>query len=176
MWVSLLWESAGCHLWHAASSSQRYPQQTVSGPWRFVCCPKLPSHIVACAKTCKICQTAGMNSKPNEWQNEFGAIRKPKEANASDFMRQFAGVLKNTKDLRVAFDPFPRTPLKIVKTNDMRVEKFLRKYIRDNGIPQKIWTKHHLSWETIVSKKRGTRIEARHIVCSVHDHRGNGKA
>ena len=60
-----------------------------------------------------------MNSKPNERQNEFGTIRKqPKEANASDFIRQFAGVLKNTKDLHVAFDLFPRTPLKIVTSRD----------------------------------------------------------
>ena len=109
--------------------------------------PQIHRQIVASAKTCKSCQNAGKNIKVIKRQSEFGTIQKAKQVNeevALDFMGPFAGAPENKKYLLVAIDQFSAYPtLKFVKNTAIKeVTEFLRKYISDNGIPQKLRTDH----------------------------------
>ena len=107
--------------------------------------PQMYKQIVASAKTCKSCQNAGKNIKVIKRQSEFGAIQKTKQVNeevALDFMEPFAGAPENKKYLLVVTDQFSAYPtLNFVKNTAIKeVTEFLRKYISDNGIPQKLRT------------------------------------
>ena len=100
---------------------------------------------MASSKTCKSCQNAGKNIKVITRQSEFGTIQKAKQVNeevALDFMGPLAGAPENKKYLLVAIDQFSAYPtLKFVKNTAIKeVTEFLRKYISDNGIPQKLRT------------------------------------
>ena len=115
--------------------------------------PQINKQIVACAKTCPNCQKAGKNVKTIKKQNEFGKTRKPNQINeesALDFMGPFTGAPENRKYILLAIHHCSAYPtLKFVKSTDIKgVEKFLREYISNNGIPQIIRTDHHpFSWE-----------------------------
>ena len=107
--------------------------------------PQINRQTVACAKTCKSCQKAGKNIKTLNPQKQFGQLREQKQVGgeiAIDFMGPFTGALENKKYILVAIDHFSAYPkLNFVISTDMKgVEKFLRKHICHNGIPQIIKT------------------------------------
>ena len=142
--------------------------------------PQINRQIVACAKTCKNCQKAGKNIKTLKTQKQFGKIRKPKQVNeeiAIDFMGPFAGAPENKTYILVAIDHFSAYPtLKFVKSTEMKgVEKFLRKYICDNGIPEILRTDQASVFMGNEFKALREEFGIRHITCPVYDHRGNGK-
>ena len=142
--------------------------------------PQIIRQIVATAKTCGNCQKAGKNIRTIKRQKEFGNIRKPKQVNeeiALDFMGPFSGAHENRKYLLVAIDHFSAYPtLQFVKSTDIKgVEKFLRKYISNNGIPQIVRTDQATVFMGNEFRNLREEFGIRHIVCPVYDHRGNGK-
>ena len=91
-------------------------------------------------------------------------------------MGPFAEAPENKKYILVAIDHFSAYPtLKFVKSTEIKVEKFLRKYICDNGIPQMIRTDQASVFMGNESKAFSEEFGIRHITCPVYDHRGNGK-
>ena len=142
--------------------------------------PQINRQIVATAKTCGNCQKAGKNIRTIKRQKEFGTIRKPKQVNeeiALDFMGPLSGAPENRKYLLVTIDHFSAYPtLQFVKSTDIKgVEKFLRKYIGNNGIPQIVRTVQATVFMGNEFKNLREESGIRHIVCPVYDHRGNGK-
>ena len=72
------------------------------------------------------------------------------------------------------FSAYPT--LQFVKSTDIKgVEKFLRKYISNNGIPQIVRTDQATVFMGNEFRNLREEFGIRHIVCPVHDHRGNGK-
>ena len=66
--------------------------------------------------------------------------------------------------------------LQFVKSSDIKgVEKFLRKYISNNGVPQIVRTDQATVFMGNELKNLREEFGIRHIVCPVHDRRGNGK-
>ena len=144
-----------------------------------VCWPQINRQIVA-AKTCGNCQKAGKNIRTIKRQKEFGTIRKPKQVNeeiALNFMGPFSGAPENRKYLLVAIDHFSAYPtLQFVKSTDIKgVEKFLRKDISNNGIPQIVRTDQATVFMGNEFRNLREEFGIRHIVCPVYDHRENGK-
>ena len=142
--------------------------------------PQIHRQIVATAKTCKNCQKAGKNLKVLKRQKQFGELKCTKEVNeeiALDFMGPFANAPKQKKYILVAIDHFSAYPtLKFVKsTSFKRVEKFLRKYISDHGIPKSIRTDQATVFMGSEFKKFRKERGIKHTVCPAYDHRGNGK-
>ena len=141
--------------------------------------PQIHRQIVASAKTCKSCQIAGTNNKVIKRQSEFGTIQKAKQVNeevALDFMGPFAGAPENKKNTRSHRSIFAYPTLKIVKNTAIKeVTEFLRKYISDNGIPQKLRTDQATVLMGNEFRQFGKELGMRHVVCPIFDHRGNGK-
>ena len=92
-------------------------------------------------------------------------------------MGPLSGAPENRKYLLVAIDHFSAYPtLQFVKSTDIKgVEKFLRKYISNNGIPQIVRTVQATVFMGNEFKNLREESGIRHIVCPVYDHRGNGK-
>ena len=142
--------------------------------------PQIHRQIVAIAKACKTCQNAGKNIKVIERQSKFGTIQKTKQVNeevALDFMGPFAGAPEYKKYLLVAIAQFSAYPtLKLVKNIAMKeVADFLRKYISDNGTPQKLRTDQSTVFMGNEFRQFRKELGMRHVVCPIYDHRGNGK-
>ena len=142
--------------------------------------PQIHRQIVASAKTCESCQNAGKNIRVIKRQSEFETIQKAKHVNeerALDFMGPFAGAPENKKYLLVAIDQLSANPtLKIVKNTAIEeVTEFLRKYISDNGIPQKLRTDQATVFMGNEFRQFRKELGMRHVVCPIYDHRGNGK-
>ena len=142
--------------------------------------PQIHRQIVASAKTCKSCQNAGKNIKVIKRQSQFGTIRKAKQVNeevALDFMGPFAGAPENKEYLLVAIHQFSAYPtLKFVKNTAVNeLTEFLRKYISDNGIPQKLGTDQATVFMGNEFRQSRKELGMRHVVCPINDHLGNGK-
>ena len=142
--------------------------------------PQIHRQIVALAMTCKNCQNAGKNIKTLKRQGEFGKLKqaeKPNEEIALDFMGPFKNAPEGRKYILVALDHFSAYPtLKFVNSTSFScVEKFLREYIRDHGIPEIIRTDQAKIFMGKEFKDFRKELGIRHFVCSPYDHRGNGR-
>ena len=102
--------------------------------------PQINRQIVATAKTCGNCQKAGKNIRTLKNKKSLGSFENQnKETKKSRLISwDHFRAPENRKYLLVAIDHFSAYhTLHFVKSNDIKgVEKFLRKYISNNGIPQ----------------------------------------
>ena len=142
--------------------------------------PQIHRQIVALAKSCSHCQNAGKSLKVIKRQNQFGKLPKPSNVNeeiACDFMGPFNNAPEGRKYILVAIDHFSGYPtLKFVRNTSIKtVEKFIRQYISENGIPQIVRTDQAAVFMGSEFKSLRREFGIRHVVCPVHDHRGNGK-
>ena len=142
--------------------------------------PEIHRQIVATAKICPQCKESGKNLKTIKSQKQYGKLTKPEEPNeeiALDFIGPFLEAPNKKKYILTAIDQNSGWPtLQFVRNTTFKsVDKFMLKYIADNGIPQAIRTDQATVFcGTEFKNFRGT-FGIKHILSPSTDHRGNGK-
>ena len=142
--------------------------------------PRIHRDINLLTQSCPECQNAGKSVKPILSQKQFGKIPTPKTIN-EDIAIEFAGPFKiahsTKKYLIVSVDSKSGWPdAKFLRApTTTKVIEFLTKYIADNGIPRQIRTNPGTVFKSANFQEFCHKYFFKHVICPVHDHRGNVK-
>ena len=147
--------------------------------------PRIHRDITLLTNSCSECQNAGKSVKPVcfksvKSQKQFGKIPTPitiNEETALDFAGPFKLAHSTKKYLIVSVDSKTGWPdAKILSApTTAKVIEFLTKYIADNGILRQIRTDPGTVFKSTNFQDFCRKYFIKHVICPVHDHRGNGK-
>ena len=142
--------------------------------------PCIHRDISLLTQSCSECQNVGESVKPILSQKQFGKISTPKTINeeiAIDFAGPFKIAHSTKKYLTVSVDSKSGWPdAKFLRApTTTKVIEFLTNCIADNGIPRQIRTDPGTVFKSTKFQEFCQKYFIKHVVCPIHDHRGNGK-